>query len=151
MTEKTNQKTFQLQIKRIFSVPRERVYRAWTDPKELQKWWRAEPGYHSPFIEMDLRVGGTFRWAMKPAVNEVVHVAIGVFKEIIPNEKLVMTWNWEGRPAKEESLVTVEFHERGKDKTELVLTHSKFPTESHRDDHNKGWTGCIKALAEVVE
>jgi uncharacterized protein YndB with AHSA1/START domain len=59
-------------------------------------------------------------------------------------DRLVFTWGWEGGlPA--DTVVTIEFHPRGS-ATEVVLTHTRFPTEAYRDEHLKGWAGCLDRL-----
>ncbi len=59
------------------------------------------------------------------------------------------TWRWEAEPELGETLVTVEFLDRGTS-TEVVLTHEFFVTEKARDDHQKGWHGCLDRLARAV-
>jgi uncharacterized protein YndB with AHSA1/START domain len=61
----------------------------------------------------------------------------------------VYTWRWEAKPELGETLVTVEFHEVGRS-TEVVLTHELFPTATARDDHNRGWNGCLDRLEKLL-
>jgi uncharacterized protein YndB with AHSA1/START domain len=70
----------------------------------------------------------------------------GVFREVSPPERLVFTMAWqEGEMKGLETLVTVEFHDRG-GATELVLTHEGFPAEAAREAHNQGWTSSFNCL-----
>lgn len=137
-----------LQLKRTFAAPREKVFRAWTDPEELKKWWGPE-GYGTPTAEVDLRVGGTYRLGMKKLPKGDVFYLTGVYREVRPPEKLVYTWVWEGEADLGETLVTVEFRDRG-NATEVVLTHELFPNAKVRDDHNKGWSSCLDRLAKAL-
>ena len=100
--------TTTLTITRTFAAPREKVFKAWTDPQELKKWWAAGPGFTTPFAEVDLRVGGRYRLAMKPPDQDVVRVVGGVYREVRPPERLIYTWAWEGSGGPE-TVVTVTF------------------------------------------
>ena len=107
-----------LQMKRTFQAPRERVFRAWTDPKELAQWFHASPDYSTLVPEMDLRVGGKYRMEMHHKGGNV-HRLGGTYREIEPPEKVVFTWRWEADPNADESLVTVEFRDLGQS-TEIL-------------------------------
>jgi uncharacterized protein YndB with AHSA1/START domain len=137
-----------LNLRRIFKAPREKIFRAWTDPEELKKWWGPE-GYTTPSAEVDLRVGGKYRLGMRKLPDGQIFYLSGIYREVRPPERLVYTWRWEAQPEHGETLVTVEFRQVG-DSTEVVLTHERFPTEKARDDHNRGWTGCLDRLAKVL-
>ena len=137
-----------LNLRRIFKAPRKKVFRAWTDPEELKKWWGPE-GYATPSAEVDLRVGGKYRLGMRKLPDGEIFYLSGIYREVRPPERLVYTWRWEAQPEHGETLVTVEFREVG-DSTEVVLTHERFPTETARDDHNRGWSGCLDRLAELL-
>src|SRR5208337_3130399 len=96
-----------LQVKRTFQAPRERVFRAWTDPKELTAWFHVSPDYSTLVPELDLRVAGKYRLEMHhKGVN--VHKLFGTYRGIKPPERIVLTWRWEDDPSAHESLVTVE-------------------------------------------
>ena len=137
-----------LHLRRTFHAPREKVFRAWTDPEELKKWWGPE-GYATPSAEVDLRVGGKYRLGMRKLPDGEIFYLSGIYREVRPPERLVYTWRWEAQPEHGETLVTVEFREVG-DSTEVVLTHERFPTEKARDDHNRGWSGCLDRLPKLL-
>lgn len=137
-----------LNLRRTFKAPRPEVFRAWTDPEELKKWWGPE-GYATPSAEVDLRVGGKYRLGMMKLPKGETFYLSGVYREVRPPERLVYTWRWESEPEPGETLVTVEFQEVG-DATEVVLTHEFFPTAKAREDHNRGWNGCLDRLAKVL-
>ncbi len=139
-----------LTVARTFAAPREEVFRAWTDPQELKKWWAAGPGFTTPIAEVDLRVGGRYRLGMKPPDKDSVYVVAGVYREVRPPERLVYTWAWEGRGDWPETIVTVEFLDRGSS-TEVVLTYEAFVGAPMRDEHARGWTGCLDTLARILE
>ena len=136
-----------LSMTRTFTAPRERVFQAWTDPEELKKWW-GPGGYSTPTAEVDLKVGGSYRFGMKPPEGEVFFLS-GEYREIRSPEKLVYTWRWEGsEDHPEETLVTVEFRDRG-EITEVVVTHEKFRDEEQCHQHEVGWAGCLDRLPAV--
>ena len=76
-------------------------------------------------------------------------VASGVYRQIKKPEKLVYTWTWEGGPEAVETLVTVEFREKGQ-QTEVLLTHEKLPNAKARQDHTEGWIACFDKLEPLV-
>jgi uncharacterized protein YndB with AHSA1/START domain len=96
-------------ITREFDAPKELVYRAWTTPELVERWWSGERGTVTS-VEIDLRVGGTWRYVM--VANEGSEVAFhGEFREIVPNERIVNTEVYEGAPGGDEDapLVTITF------------------------------------------
>jgi uncharacterized protein YndB with AHSA1/START domain len=135
-----------LQLKRTFAAPREKVFHAWAQPETLKKWCAPSDEFSIPIAEADLRVGGKYRIAMQ-APDGNLYVAIGEYREILPPQKLVFTWLWEGGDM-HETLVTLEFHERGGE-TELILTHELFPDAEARNRHEQGWMGCMGRLAKL--
>ncbi len=142
---KTREETT-LIVKRIVQASREKIFRAWTDPEEMKKWWGPE-GCTPSSVEIDLRVGGRYRISTcRSEAGEEIFVN-GEYCEIVPPERIVFTWNWEP-PGMElgETLVTVEFRERG-GATEIVLTHERLPDEKTRDLHGMGWNSALDCLA----
>ena len=136
-----------LVITRVFDAPREAVFRAWTEPARLVRWWGPKD-FTVPEYKMDVRPGGAWRTVMLSPDGER-HPVQGVFREIVAPERLVFTWAWEdehGKPG-HETLVAVEFRARG-DKTELTLTHSVFESAKSRDAHKSGWSSTLDCLAE---
>jgi uncharacterized protein YndB with AHSA1/START domain len=74
----------------------------------------------------------------------------GVYREVTPPERLVFTWCWqEGEMEGVETLVTVEFHDRG-ESTELVLTHVGFPSQAQCEGHSQGWSSSFECLDETI-
>jgi len=98
-------------------------------------------------VESDPRTGGRYRWVMKSPDGEE-HDVRGVYREVIPNEKLVFTWAWKSTPERE-SLVTLTFKPDG-DGTLLTLLHEQFFDETARDRHQDGWTRAIEKLDKYL-
>ncbi len=147
MATRERQSTVTLRLRRTFAASRERVFRAWTTPHELKRW-DAPGDYTTPLAEVDLRPGGQYRIHMQ-APDGTVHRLVGLYRVVEPPQKLVYTWRWEGDPDAPETLVTVEFLDRGA-ATEVVLTHELFPSAEARQRHETGWMGCLEKLARLV-
>ena len=97
--------------------------------------------------ETDLRVGGRYYIGMLTPTGEA-HDVSGVYREVIPNEKLVFTWAWKTTPERE-SLVTLTF--KGDDGgTLMTLTHEQFFDEEARDRHQTGWNGAMPKLEKFL-
>ena len=135
-----------LTIKRRLNAPPAKVYAAWTDPEKV-KGWMGPGETKAKHVECDLRTGGHYRWLMVAPSGEE-HDVRGVYREVIPNEKLVFTWAWKSTPERE-SLVTVLLKPDG-DGTLLTLTHEQLFDQAAADGHRKGWTGSLDQLDEHV-
>ncbi len=135
-------------ITRTFPHPRERVFRAWTEPEALKQWFAPTDDYTTTVPVFELRPGGGYRVEMRHKGGNV-HTVAGAFREVKAPERLVYTWKWVDQPDAVETLVTVQFRERG-GSTEVALTHELFPSEAARDEHDKGWTGCLDRLARSL-
>jgi uncharacterized protein YndB with AHSA1/START domain len=135
-----------LRVTRTFPASRERVFRAWTDPQVLACWFAPSDDFQTSVFELDLRPGGRYRIEMLQGGTP--HRVAGTYVEIHPPEKLAFTWKWENETAHaHESLVTLEFFDRD-GSTELVLTHDRIADAASRDEHNKGWIGCLDRLGK---
>jgi uncharacterized protein YndB with AHSA1/START domain len=139
----------ELVITRVFDAPRALVFKAWTEPDRLVRWWGPR-GFTTPFCTMDVRPGGAFRICMRSAEG-TEHWLQGVYREIVEPERLVYTWAWEDAEGKtgHETLVTVTLAERGAG-TELTLRHAVFESVTARDAHQSGWAGSLDCLAEYL-
>jgi len=111
------------------------------------KGWMGPGEVKAKSAESDLRVGGRYRWVMVAPSGQELDVR-GVYREIVPNEKLVFTWSWLSAPERE-SLVTVLLKPDG-DGTLLTLTHEQFFDEDARDQHNHGWNGALDKMEKFV-
>ncbi len=89
----------QILITREFDAPRDLVYKAWTTPELVKRWWSGQRGEVTS-AEIDLRVGGRWRYVME--THDGVEVAFhGEYREIVPNERIVSTEVYEGMPEAE--------------------------------------------------
>jgi uncharacterized protein YndB with AHSA1/START domain len=147
-----------LQIRRTFAAPREKVFAAWTERQQLEKWMCRDVASHTVIHhEVDVRPGGRYRMEVRDSANNEVYWGQGVYREVQPPEKLVFTWAWTKgevggdslHPLDQETLVTVEFFARG-NSTEVVLTHTLFGSSEVRDMTVVGWNGCFNLLEKTL-
>ncbi|HET8822182.1 MAG TPA: SRPBCC family protein [Thermoleophilaceae bacterium] len=137
----------QILITREFDAPRELVYKAYTTPELVRRWWHAKRG-EMTVCEIDLRVGGEWRYVM--VANGDMEVAFhGEYREIVPNERLVSTEVFEGFPDAE-SLNTLTLTEAdGRTKLEILVQHE---TKEHRDAHvNSGMEDGLQDALDLLE
>lgn len=139
-----------LVLRRTYAAKRERVWRAWTDIKEAMTW-SAPEGMTVPEFTADMRVGGAYRLTMLQPDGEKF-IAKGIYREITPSQKLVYTWTWEEDTPQDEheTLLTVEFLDRG-EQTEVVLTHENLASEESRERHSHGWNQFLDKLGRHLE
>lgn len=130
-----------LTIKRRFKATPEKVYAAWIDPAKMSRWL-GPPNVIKVNTTTDVKVGG--RYTIQMIVPEDEHNVSGVYREVVPNRKLVFTWAWRSTPERE-SLVTVTFTPDG-DGTLMTLHHEQFFDEAARDNHEKGWSVIVERL-----
>jgi uncharacterized protein YndB with AHSA1/START domain len=139
-------------VARTFPVPRERVFRAWTEPEAVSRWFGLPVG-SGPSVEADVRVGGGYRITVKVPPTWRKASVVGTFLEVDPPERLVYTFAWERMPilafGMGDSRVTVEFREVGAD-TEVRLTHELLDKRRLRSFHRFGWEVSMRRLARTL-
>ena len=146
--EKTTADSPFLLLERSYPVAPEKVWRAWTDPEAVKKWWGPGPGEPVAAAELDVRVGGRFRIVFGGAKG-TDHEVQGTYLEVVPNRKLVFTWTWPRTTPERESQVTIVFKAAGSG-TELDFRHEQLFDEKVRDDHKRGWSGSLEKLGEYL-
>jgi len=137
----------QILITREFDAPKHLVYRAWTTPDLVKRWWNARRG-EVTIAEIELRVGGGWRYVM--IADGGFEVAFhGEYREIVPNERIVSTEVFEGMPDAE-ALDTTTFTEvDGRTSLTLLVQHT---TKEHRDAHiNSGMEDGLQDALDLLE
>jgi uncharacterized protein YndB with AHSA1/START domain len=138
-----------LALERRYAVGPEKVWRAWTDPEAIKRWWGpSSEGDTVSLAQLDVRVGGRFRIVFG-GPNGNAHEVQGVYKEVVANRKLVFTWTWPNSTPERESLVTIVFKASaigGKAGTQLEFKHEQLFDEAVRDGHKRGWTESLAKL-----
>ena len=138
-----------LALSRSYPVAPEKVWRAWTDPQALKRWWG--PGNNEPVsvAELDVRVGGRFRIVFGGAQG-TDHEVAGIYKEVDRPRKLVFTWCWPNSTPERVSLVTILFVPSAGG-TELVFRHEQFFDQAAADGHKRGWTASLDRLDQYIQ
>ena len=137
-------------LRHRFEASRERVFQAWTDPRLLRRWW-CPPGWVADEIEVDLRVGGEFRFGMRKQPSDLPVSVRGHYIEVDCPQRLVYTWRWqnafEGMP---ETRVTVLFTEAPGGATDVVLVHENLPGVPLCLRHWNGWKAAWPRIDAVL-
>ena len=137
-----------LAFSRTYPVAPEKVWRAWTDPEALKRWFGPGPGEPVSVAEVDLRVGGRYRIVFGgPRGTE--HEVAGVYKEVEENRRLVFTWCWPNTTPERVSLVRIELRPVPGG-TELVFRHDRFYDEAAAEGHKRGWTATFAKLDQFI-
>lgn len=137
-----------LKVRRLFPVGPEKVWRAWTDARALGQWFRPDASFSVPVAESDVRVGGGFRVLMINAKGEHFDLS-GVYREVVPERRLVMTWGWKNQPG-HESVVTVTLRPAGNG-TQLDLMHEGYLDFVDQPTHEEGWNGALDTLGTILK
>jgi uncharacterized protein YndB with AHSA1/START domain len=157
MTEKID-----LVITRIFDAPRERVWKAWSEPEQMMKWWGPKH-FTAPVCKMDFRVGGKYLFCMRD-LNGKDYWSTGIYKEIVPNEKIVWTDSFAdengnvvpgshysmGDDFPREMTVTVSFEDEN-GKTKMTLRHTGMPAGEMSKMAGQGWNEQFDKLVELLK
>ena len=145
MADQPDERNTCMTLHRVINAPVETVYAAWTDPEVLRRWLAPGNAVVARAVA-DAVVGGTFLVEMRGADGRA-WLTRGVYLEVVPHRRLVHTWRWEGSVV--ESLVTVELEPESAGTTRLTLTHSRFTQDEVRDEHERGWAGCLAKLEDL--
>jgi uncharacterized protein YndB with AHSA1/START domain len=140
-----------LRVSQTIRATPERLFRAWTDPEQLARWWRMDtPGWTFAGASIDLRVCGAYRFSMT-APDGRTHTARGVYREVIPPTRLAFTWEWDD-PAHRigDTLVLVEIRRVSDSMSEVILTHEGFTDPARVPGHIDGWTQLIRLLDRAI-
>jgi uncharacterized protein YndB with AHSA1/START domain len=131
-------------LKRRIKAAPPKISAAWTDPEKIMRWFGSDPG-PTLHAETDLRIGGRFRFGFR-TMNGEAHNVSGTYREVVPDRKLVFTWNW-ADPNERESLVTIDLKPDGEG-TLLTLIHEQI-VEDTVHDYRRGWIGALDKLEKL--
>lgn len=149
-------RTYALEFTRMFDAPCEEVFAAFVEPDAILAWW-APQGWHTPHVEMDVRVGGKYRFGMRSDSDSGLMFVHGEYLTVDPPRELAFTYVWEpggvGERWREFALIdvttTVTLRFRGVGTaTEVFIRHAGFPTEDGCQTHRAGWSSnwdCLDA------
>jgi uncharacterized protein YndB with AHSA1/START domain len=138
-----------LRLKCVLDAPRERIFSMLTEPAELAQWWGPR-GFTTSQIELDLSVGGGYRFAMQPPDGDLFHL-LGEFLEIDPPSRVVYTFRWEEpHPDDRETVVMLSLDAAG-DGTEVSFSQGEFATEERLALHRRGWADGFQKLRKLSQ
>jgi uncharacterized protein YndB with AHSA1/START domain len=160
--EEAEQIRSEILIERVFDAPRELVWKAWTEPGYVKRWWGAK-GFTEPVVRIDLREGGRYLFGMRSPEGQDFW-STGEYREIAPAERLVftdsfsdaegnvvpasyygMTGDW---PLELVATVTFEDADGG---TKVTIREPGVPADEGRDMAVVGWNESLDKLAEVLK
>jgi uncharacterized protein YndB with AHSA1/START domain len=131
-------------IEREYDAPVERVFRAWTEPDQLKRWFHHATRTWVESAEVEAKVGGNYRIVVKD--EESAMVMFGSYTVIDPPKTIEFTWTWEESSLeKGETVVRIDLKPIG-NRTHLTLTHSKLSSEQSSQAHDQGWSGVLSTL-----
>jgi uncharacterized protein YndB with AHSA1/START domain len=140
----------EITINRVLDAPRELVWRAWTDPDHLARWWGARGWTTTPSdVTIDVRSGGTFRVGSVSDEDGAEMTTHGVLREVVPPERLVVDESSEDA-WHEGSTSELTLAETSDGRTEMFLRVTVHTTDEARRQAEAGLTSAIDRLAEVL-
>lgn len=134
-----------LTVKRIINADAKTIFDAFSDEKLMEKWFYADPEGEGATVKSETSVGGNFRIDMHGKEETYTHT--GEFKEVVPNKKLVFTWN---SHVVENTVVTITLNETNGG-TEVTLVHEFMPNKELLEGHTKGWGVILEHLGKVLD
>lgn len=134
-----------LEITRVFDAPRELVFRLWSSPEHIARWWGPETCWLDT-IEMDFREGGGWHFRMRNGAGLDHHIS-GSYRRIEPPERLTFTYinAYDGH----EMEVDLQFAEVS-GRTEMHFRQAPFLNVVERDGHNEGWSSTLDLLRDYL-
>lgn len=133
-----------LTVKRVINSKPESIFKALTDQKIMEKWFFAGPDGWSATVKSKASTGEKYQIDMHGEDDTYTHT--GEFKEVVPNKKLVFTWN---SKSVQNTVVTITLKEKEKG-TEVTLVHEFLPNEEMVKNHTEGWKAILERLNQVV-
>ncbi|WP_159586275.1 SRPBCC family protein [Chelativorans xinjiangense] len=144
----------ELVLTRVFDAPREKVFRAWTDPEIMKQWFVPRP-WTIASVELDVRPGGASRFTMRdPDGNEYPNQ--GVYLEVVENEKLVTTdaYSEAWQPSEKPFFTAILTFEEEGGKTRYTARARHWTVEDRKAHEemgfHEGWGQCADQLAELL-
>jgi len=143
----------EIAVTRVFDAPRQLVFDAHTKPDLVRQWLLGPPGWSMPVCEMDVRVGGTYRWVWRHDTNGTEMGMGGVYREIVAPERLVTTERFDDAWYPGEALNTLVLIEKG-GRTTLTQT-MRYESRDARDaviksNMEKGVAASYDRLADLL-
>jgi uncharacterized protein YndB with AHSA1/START domain len=148
MAQSPTQDRPSLSLTRHYAVRPEKVWRAWTEPQALSRWFGPADTESVTRAELDVRVGGRYFIGFRTTDGQE-HGVSGVYQEVEAQRRLSFTWAWQSTPERV-SRVTIELEPAGGG-CELRFRHDRFFDQQARDNHERGWTGTLAKLDAFLQ
>jgi uncharacterized protein YndB with AHSA1/START domain len=137
-----------LTLKRRLNAAPAKVYAAWTNPEKIAQWFGpSQVKAGTVEAELDVRIGGRYRISFSTVEGEYNQVG-GIYREVVPNQRLVFSWAWHSTPERE-SQVTVSLQPDGAG-TLLTFHHEQLFDQAARDGHGRGWSESFDKLENYL-
>lgn len=151
-TESATAAPNELVIIRVFAAPRALVWKMFTEIKHALAWGGPRD-YPMIRLEADLRPGGKWRGCLRAKDSGEELWQSGVYREILPLERLVYTFAWDEESGNipTETLVTIQFEDEGDTKTKMTFRQAPFETSERREGHRKGWSSAFDRLDDYLK
>ena len=140
---------YALELSRVFDAPPILVFKAFTKPEHLVRWWGPKD-FSTTVEKLEFHEGGSYRFTIH-GPNDRHHRMSGVFREIVEPKKIVFTFAWvdeKGEPG-DETLITVTLEAEGNG-TRLIFRQEPFDDAKNRDSHAEGWGEVLDKLAPFL-
>jgi uncharacterized protein YndB with AHSA1/START domain len=141
---------YALEISRVFDAPPILVFKAFTKPEHMVRWWGPKD-FSTTVRKLEFRRGGSYHYTIH-GPNDQHHGMSGVFREIAEPEKIVFTFAWDdekGRPGNE-TLIAITMKAEGNG-TRLTFRQEPFDDVKSRDSHAEGWGEVLDKLAPFLD
>ena len=141
----------ELKITRVFNAPRATVYKMFTEIEHALAWGGPRD-YPMTHLEADLRPGGKWRACLRAKESGEELWQSGVYREIVPLERLVYTFAWDEESGNSpmETLITLTFADAAEGKTEMTFHQAPFASTESRDGHREGWNSAFDRLDDYL-
>ena len=149
-TETVAAEEYALEISRVFAAPPSLVFKAFTKPEHMVRWWGPQ-NFSTTVEKLEFREGGSYRFTIH-GPNDRHHGMSGIFREIVEPKKIIFTFAWvdeKGEPGNE-TLITITINPEGA-KTRLIFRQAPFDDAKNRDSHAEGWGEVLDKLAPLLD
>jgi uncharacterized protein YndB with AHSA1/START domain len=133
-------------IATIIHAPVSIVWKAWTDPIVILKWFGSDPNGKGVRAEMDVRPGGSYEITFKNSDN-AEHTCSGIYKEVYENQKLSFSWTWKSEPGIESVVTVILSPEINASK--MLFEHANLGTASAHN-YLSGWAATFEKLKQLL-
>ena len=136
------------------AAPPTAVYHAWTQPEQLQQWFRPDANHRLTRVENELRSGGDFRFDLQTASSQT-HRFGGLYRRLAPPHRLIFTWHWDDEfgvdGLSEDTYIELTFAAAPDAATQLTLFHDEFLTAADLTWHQQFWQAVLASLGNYFD